>query len=262
MSLTARPSSRRRLVLLAAAGVAWLATLAVVYRTEVLREKPSEDVQALIDQARLRKVHASAGYEVRLGELPVGELSSMVSGGQREEQLLYRLQGELTQPIQVRINGFVLADWDRRPERFVLEAFTGGQRHRVEGGLRHHADGVLFEAHYEPPEGGEERSFDFVLPSAPLLAPGPLPVPELGDAVIGLPRTGTLADPITGEPVEWRIDTEEIEDFEVAGGSRAALRHSLLYGSWTASLWTEPSGFPLQVELPLALRVILKEESR
>jgi len=262
LSLTARPSSRRSLALLAAVGVLWLATLAVVYRTEVLSERPSEDVQALIDQARLRKEHASAVYEVRLGELPVGEISSTVSGGQREEQLLYRLQGHLTQPVQVRVTGFVLAGWDRRPERFVLEAFTAGQRHRVAGGLRHHADGVLFEAHYQPPEGGELRSFDFVLPSAPLLAPGPLPVPEMAGSVPGSVQTGTLADPISGEPVDWRIDTEELNDFVVAGASRAALRHSLLYGAWTASLWTEPSGFPLAVELPLGLRVVLQEESR
>jgi hypothetical protein len=243
-------------------GLLWLATLAVVYRTEVLRERPSEDVQALIDQARLRKEHASAAYEVRLGELPVGELSSMVSGGQREEQLLYRIQGELTQPARVRLNGFVLAGWDRRPERFVLEAFTGGRRHRIEGGLRHLADGVLFEAHYQPPEGGEQRSFDFVMPAAPLLAPGPLPIPELSGVGPGAIRSGTIADPMTGEPVNWRIDTEQVESFAVAGTPRRAIRHSLLYGAWTASLWTESSGFPLQVELPLGLRVVLREERR
>jgi len=262
LSSTARPSSPRGLALLAAVGVVWLGTLTIVYRTEVLREGPSEDVQALIDQARLRKEHASARYAVRLGELPVGELSSTVSGGQREEQLLYRLSGVLTQPAKVRLNGFVLAGWDRRPERFVLEASLAGQRHRVEGGLRRHADGVLFEAHYQPPEGGEQRRLDFVLPTAPLLAPGPLPIPELAGIVPGGSRTGTIADPITGEPVEWRIETEVLADFVVEGVKRPAVRHSLLYGAWTASLWTEPSGFPLQVELPLGLTVVLQEESR
>ncbi len=247
---------------MAVALVAWLGTLAAVYRTEVLRERPSEDVQALIDQARLRKEHASASYAVRLGELPVGELSSTVSGGQREEQLLYRLSGVLTQPAQVRLNGFVLAGWDRRPERFVLEASVAGQRHRVEGGLRRLADGVLFEAHYQPPEDGEQRSFDFVLPAAPSLAPGPLPIPELAGVVPGASRTGTIADPVTGEPVDWRIETEELPDFVLEGVSRSAVRHSLVYGAWTASLWTEPSGFPLQVELPLGLTVVLQEESR
>jgi hypothetical protein len=234
--------------------------MGVVWRTEVARERPSDDVQALIDSARLRKEHATARYAVRLGTSPVGELSSTVSGGQREEQLLYRLSGRLTHPADVRLTGFVLAGWDRRPERFVLEADVGGSRHRIEGGLSRANGGVLFQARYLPPDGREGRSFDLVLPDAPLLAPGPLPLPEVG--VAGAPRSGTVADPVTGDPVDWRIETRELTSFAVAGRKRPAIHHALLYGAWTAGLWTEPSGFPLQVELPLGLTVVLEEEKR
>lgn len=237
--------------------------MAGLWRSEVLRDRPSDDVQALIDQARLRKEHASAAYRVTLGELEVGELRSTVSGGQREEQLLYRIHGTLEQPARVRLSGFVLAGWDRRPERFVLEARTGGQRHRLEGGLRREpGGGVLFEARYLPPAGGAERRFDLVLPDAPILAPGPLPLPELGPGLAGLPAAGTVADPMTGEPVDWRIETSARPGFEAAGRPRDAVRHALLYGAWQASLWTESTGFPLRVELPLGFAVTLKEEKR
>ena len=46
-SPSSRRPSRRRLALLGAVGLLWLATLAGVWRTEVLRDRPSEDVQAL-----------------------------------------------------------------------------------------------------------------------------------------------------------------------------------------------------------------------
>ena len=236
--------------------------MAGLWRAEVLREGPSQDVQALIDQARLRKEHASARYAVTLGELEVGELSSTVSGGQREEQLLYRLSGRLDQPARVRLNGFVLAGWDRRPERFVLEARTGGERHRIEGGLRQDAGGVLFQASYQPPAGGAERTFDLVLPQAPVLVPGPLPLPELAEGLAAAPRSGAVADPVTGEPVQWRVESEPVPEFVAAGRAREAVRHSLFYGDWQAVIWTEPNGFPLRVELPLGFALTLVEENR
>jgi len=231
---------------------------------EASDDRRSEDVRALVEDARLEEAHASARYEIRLGNLPVGELVSTVSGGQRDDQLAYVLQGRITRPQPVTLQGFVLADWQRRPARFVLEATMDGVRQRVEGGLQPRGDGgVLFEARHVPPDGTAGRSASWVLPEAPVLAPGPLPVPDVNALVPdGASRDGWTESPLTGAPEHWTLDAGVPATFVLAGRERPALRHVLTWGDQRVELVAEPTGFPLRLDLPLGLSVVLVDEKR
>ena len=260
------PRSRRpflRGAVLIGVGVAWGLTLALVWRRELRAADGSDDVRALVEASRLSQQHASATHVIRIGSLEVGRLSSRVSGGQTEEQLAYVLRGRLRQPQVVELRGFVLADWDRRPQRFVLELFVAGRRHRIDGGIeRAPGGGVTFSAR-SVLDGGERR-YEWVLPEAPVLVPGPLPLPELPLLSSQLPgwRAGTMVDPVTGEPQSWSIETTSAEDLIVAGRPRPCMRHVVHYGPHVVSLWTEAGGFPLRAELPLDIVIELVEESR
>jgi hypothetical protein len=281
------PTPRRRFpatFALIVAGVAWLATMGQVLRSEVLQRRESADVRALVDSARLSQTHASATYAIRLGSATVGSLSSTVSGGQHDEQLAYVIEGQLSTPQDVRVKGVVLAGWDRRPERLMLEATIGGERHRLEGTLRDDpaTEGTLFELRYVPPPGGAPREGNWVLPEAPVLAPGPLPIPEFpgspGESSADVPLShgrgptagadvppaeGVAADPMTGGPLSWRMTTSHLETLDVAGREREVRRHDVTLGAWQASAWTEPSGFPVRLELPAwSVVVELVDEKR
>lgn len=260
-----RPAWRR--LALPVAGLAWAATLFHVLRSEVVRGRESADVRALVESARLTRVHASAMYLIRVGDATVGRLSSTVSGGQHEEQLTYVLDGELTIPQRVRLKGVVLAGWDRRPQRLVLEAATDARRHRLEGTLRPDSStaGSIFELRYVPPPGGAPLDGTWVLPEAPLLAPGPLPFPEFpGDeltASYGLKR-GAMPGPGSGPPMGWSVVTSHLESFTIAGRERQARRHDVRLDAWEGRAWTEASGFPLRLELPGSITIELTEEER
>jgi hypothetical protein len=251
-------------LLLPLLALAWLGTMAQVVRQELLQDQSSEDVRALIDEAGLRKTHASATYRVLAGGSEVGRLTSTVSGGQREEQLVYIVEASLQRPMPLELKGFVLAGWDRRPERFVLETRLDGQPHRIEGGvLREEGqDAVVLEARYRPPTGNSDRSVSWILPEAPRLAPGPLPLPELPGGDLVALREGQVADPMTGAPTTWRIGSADEADFMLGSTPRPARRHELEFGVWTAVLWSEAGGFPLKVELPLGFSIELTEEER
>ena len=261
-----KPSRWRRLAL-PVAGLLWGATLLQVLPSEVVRGRESADVRALVESARLSRVHASATYLVRVGDAAVGRLSSTVSGGQNEEQLTYVIDGELTAPGRVVIKGGVLAGWDRRPERIVLEATMGGDRHRLEGILRPDSStsGSLFELRYVPPRGGTPFEGTWVLPEAPLLAPGPLPFPEFQGAEMSASfgtKQGAMADPTSGAPMGWTVATSHLETFTIAGRRRQARRHDVRLGAWEGRAWTEASGFPLKLELPGSITIELAAEKR
>lgn len=260
-------------------GGLWLGTLAAVVRSEILQHRESADVRSLVDSARLARTHASALYAIRLGSATVGSLESTVSGGQHDEQLAYVIEGQLTVPQPIHLKGVVLAGWDRRPQRLVLEVTVGADRHRLDGTLQPDAasGGSLFELRYTPPatSGLDARAFNWVLPEAPLLAPGPLPIPEFsslarsnateagGESLsASVPREGALPDPMTGAPMAWSISSTRVETLVIAGRAREARRHDLKVGAWEGRAWTEASGFPLRLELPGGVIVELIEEKR
>ena len=178
-------------------------------------------------------------------------------------------------PQAIRLKGVVLAGWDRRPQRLVLEATLGAARHRVEGTLRPDpaTGGSLFEMRYTPPasSGLAPRDVDWVLPEAPLLAPGPLPIPEFaafagggasGDRSAPIARDGAIADPVTGAPLPWSMGSARLETLIIAGQPRDARRHDIKVGAWEGRAWTEANGFPLRLELPGNVSVELVEEKR
>lgn len=256
----------RAVALLLVTGVVWAVTMGELARREVLARREAADVRTLVDAAGLRESHASARYAIRLGTLDIGELSSTVSGVQRDDQLGYVLSGRVGQPFRIGLRGFVLADWERRPERFVLEVALAGESHRLEGGLSPGGpEGVLLEARYVPPGDGRARVQSWMLPDAPRLAPGPLPLPELASAAGDRSRparAGRMIDPRTGEPADWRIESEAGEQLVVAGTRRDVVRHRLRFADLEATAWVEPSGFPVRVELPLGIAVELVQEER
>jgi len=246
--------------LLILAGLAWVATMAQVLRSEVLERRESADVRALIESARLTRQHATARYVVRVGTSVIGTLASTVSGGRQEEQLQYVLDGELTLPTSVRVKGSVLASWDRRPERFVIEAMLGDQRHRLEGSLRSDSEERLLEVRYLPPSGAPDDAPTWVLPDAPRLTPGPLPIPELSADALATSRSGVVPDPVTGDPTSWSIEPSAWEELSLAGSVRHVRRHDMRYGDYTLRAWTEATGFPVRFELPGGVVVELAEE--
>lgn len=264
----APPARRRRpparLLVVAAVGLAWAATIAGLWRSEALEAAGSTDVRELVEAAGFSRRHASATHAIRIGSLEVGRLTSTVSGGEASEQVAYVLRGRLDQPYAVDLRGFVIADWNRRPERFAFEARLGGQAHRLDGGIVPGPGGTAALHAHASPAGPEGRRWDLDLPEAPVLIPGPLPLPEL-PGLLGEgpgPRRGSIVDPLTGEPVAWTVETAGPETLAVAGGMRPALRHVVTYGPHVITLWTEPTGFPLKAELPLGIVVVLVEESR
>jgi hypothetical protein len=95
-----------------------------------------------------------------------------------------------------------------------------------------------------------------------VLAPGPLPLPELAGLATGGRAEGRVADPLTGLPTRWVIEAPEPTTFPLAGRERPAVRRALAYGDQRAAIVTEANGFPLAVELPLGIRVVLVEEQR
>jgi hypothetical protein len=232
--------------------------MAVLVQREVRAPTDSADVRELVASARLKKAHATARYEIRLLGAPAGTLGSVVSGGQKEEQLAYVVTGVLERPQRVDLRGFALAGWDRRLERFVLEATTGGDRFRIEGSRATVEPRVFTVRH-----GGavDAAAGAWVLPEAPLLAPGPLPVPELF-AAAPAGRAGTIVDPVTGQPAAWRLEEPREEVIDVAGRPRRAMRLTLAYGALAGTLWAEPTGFPLRLDVPPALSLVLVEETR
>jgi hypothetical protein len=271
--------SRPRLAAWLLLGGLWLATMGAVVRAEIFGRRESADMRALVDSARLARTHASAVHAIRFGSATVGHLRSTVSGGQHEEQLAYLLEGQLTLVQPVRLKGVVLAGWDRRPQRLVLEATLGADRHRLDGTLRPDpaSGGALFELRYVPPlpSGAATREFEWVLPEAPVLAPGPLPIPEFltgaglgADGASGenpaapISREGSMLDPMTGAPTTWRLASSRIETLLIAGRPRDARRHDIKVGAWEGRAWTEATGFPLRLELPGGLVIELVEERR
>ena len=264
------PLHRTARIGLALAGLAWLATLGQILRGEVLQRRESEDVRALVDSARLTREHASASYVIRLGTSTVGSLTSTVSGGQHEEQLAYVVEGRLSMPEDIRLKGVVLAGWDRRPERVVLEAVTGTTRHRLEGVLRHDAgtDGTLFEVRLST-GGGVPQEMNWVLPEAPVLAPGPLPIPEFSADATAVPAApneapaeGARPSPFGGASLRYVVTGAHLETLIVAGRPRRVRRRDIQLGAYQATAWVEASGFPVRLELPGSIVVELVSEKR
>ena len=253
-------SRLKRHGLLILAGLAWAATMAQVLRSEVLERRESPDVRALIESARLTRQHATARYVIRIGSAVVGTLASTVSGGRQEEQLQYVLDGELTLPVPVRLKGSVLASWDRRPERIVLEAMLGDQRHRLEGALKSDGEERLLSVRYLSPGGSPDDAPTWVLPDAPRLTPGPLPIPELSADALAASRSGVVPDPVTGDPTSWSIEASTREDLVLAGSVRHVRRHDMRYGAYTVRAWTEATGFPVRFELPGGIVIELAQE--
>lgn len=230
---------------------------------EIRPRESSADVLAVVEAAGLKRAWARARYAVRLSGADVGELSSTVTGGQADEQLSYIVEGRLERPMALSLRGFVVAGWDRRVERMVLEASLGAARHRLEcRTVREGEDAGLFRVSYLPPGALPEAAREWVLAEAPVLAPGPLPLPEVDGGAFEGSRSGQVVDPVTGEPRDWRVARTDVSRREVAGRVREARRHDLFFGDLEARLWTEPSGFPLELELPGALSLVLVEEVR
>src|SRR5687767_1321579 len=65
---------------LAAVGIVWAATLALVLQRELASRRASADVRELLKASRLERAHASARYAVRMGETDIGRLSSTLVG--------------------------------------------------------------------------------------------------------------------------------------------------------------------------------------
>ena len=114
-SVHPKPSSpaARSTWLLVLVGLIWLGTMAQLARSELSRAEASPDVAALIDSARLRKLNATVHHDILFGVAEVGSVSSTVSGGQWEGQLLYALRGELGHPFTATLSGCARADWER-----------------------------------------------------------------------------------------------------------------------------------------------------
>jgi hypothetical protein len=254
--------ARGRRALLAVVALAWVATMARLVRSEGLGGGESEDVRALLASARRDRVHASARYEVRLGGRTVGWLESSVSGGQHDEQLAYSMSGRLDSPVEVVVRGVVIAGWDRTLQRLLLDVTLPGGRTGLVATTERGSGGVFVVSRRTP--GSADAPVPLlVLPEAPVLAPGPLPLPELGGLARGDgSRQGVADDPLTGVETAWRVATAGEERVVIAGRARAARRLDVAYGTASATLLTEPDGFPLRLELPLGIEVVLVEESR
>jgi hypothetical protein len=260
MSQVAPGDNRARFVLLAAAGLAWALTMGQILRSEVLTRRDSADVRALVDSARLTRQHAAARYVVRAGETILGTFSSAVSGSRDEEQLAYVVEGELHAPVRARLKGIVVATWDRRPERLVMDLDLAGLRHRVDGAL---ADGgSVLRIRYLAPgaDPADALSWDIVDP--PLLGPGPLPLPALQQPGEATPRSGRVEAPGTGETLQWALETPSVETITITGIRRRAHRHELSVRGVRLAAWLDDSGLPLRADLPGGITAELAEDSR
>ncbi len=241
--------------LIAVAAAAWLATMARLVHSEVLTHRESADVRDLVASARLTRQHASSRHVIRAGEAVIGRLASVVSGSRDEEQLAYIVDGELHGPLSVRLKAVVIASWDRRVERFVMDADVGGARHRFDG--QRHAEDGSFEVRHRAP--GVATPATWLLGDAPVLAAGPLPIPAFAREALDEPRHGEAPDPLGGA-MTWDLRPASWETMDFGGRERRVRRQTLNVGAATVVLLTEDSGFPLRIELPGGLVMELAED--
>lgn len=250
---------RGRRAALLAGGLLWAATMAQVLRSEVLSRRESPDVRSVVAAARLTREHASASYVLRAGAAVVGTLNSTVSGSRDEEQLAYVVEGELHAPLQARLKGVVVAGWDRKPVRLALDLDLGGVRHRVDGGLA--GDGA-FRLRYLPQGTPPDQAVTWEIDPAPVLAAGPLPIPEMSADALSRAQAGEVANPASGAPMSWTLAAPVEETLFVGGRSRRVRRHDLVVSGMAATAWTEETGFPVKIELPGGLTLELVDEGR
>ena len=238
--------------------------MANVVRVEVLRDETSDDVRALVEAARLRKEHASATYAVRLGRAEIGTLESTVTGGQGSDQLLYHVTAHVSKPFELSLKGFVFATWDRRLERLLVEATWAGERHRLDAEVLpgESMGKAVLRGRHAPPAPGAPRHFEWVIGEPPVLAPGPLPLPRMDRERGGISSRGQVVDPLSGSPVEWRLESSEPRRLEAGGRVHDAVSHVLSASGQDVSLWVDRTGLPLRVELPLGIEIVLEDEVR
>src|SRR5205085_6775609 len=131
--------------------------------------------------------------------------------------LAYSLSGRLESPVEVVLRGVVLADWDRRLQRLVPDITLPGSRTGLVATTDRGSGGVFVVSRRTP--GRDEAPVPLlVLPEAPVLAPGPLPLPELGGlASADGARQGVADDPLTGAATTWRVATAGNERVVIAG---------------------------------------------
>jgi hypothetical protein len=212
-------------------------------------------MRALVESARLTRVHATARWNVRVGDRVIGTLHATVSGSRDEQQLAHEVTGELHAPLAVRLKGVVLATWDRRPERLVFDVDLGGARHRVDGRLV--APGGPLRLRHAGPSG-EISEWDVEEP--PILAPGPLPLPVLPTRNEDL--SGVADDPGGGGPVPWSLSAGRPVSLFVAGRVRRATSSELVVRGIPLRLIVEDSGMPLRLEAPGGLVAELVEDAK
>ncbi|MEM7246193.1 MAG: hypothetical protein AAF533_12670 [Acidobacteriota bacterium] len=237
----------------------WLVTMGFLVRTELLFGSTSKDVRALVDEAGIKKHAATATYGFHFGELRVGELETAVSGGQREDQLLYLLDGRVTTPLPGRLKGTATASWDRRPRGAILDIEIAGARHRIDAKVGEADDGVrLLHVTHASPTG--ENVHQWPLPADLQLVEGPLPLPRA--AAVSFPESGEAQDPVTGAPTEWTRRETSVPDFEIADRQFSATRHELDLGEHRLEAWIAEGGLLLKASLPFGLSLTLEDFSK
>lgn len=251
----ARPRPRPAQAVLLVTGLAWAFTMVQVLRSEVLTRRDSEDIRALVDSARLTRQHAAARWVVRASDSILGTFTSAVSGSRDEQQLAYVIEGELLAPLNARLKGILLATWDRRPERFVLDLDLSGVRHRVDGTL---TDAGTLRVRYLAPGASPEEALTWDIVDPPSLGPGPLPLPVFGKG--GGARSGSLQDPGAGGEFTWKLADSRMVTVAVAGSLRQGRLHELQVRGMTLAVILDETGLPLRLELPGGIVAELSED--